>query len=59
MAGFIPAVEITDDRDSLRVGRPDGEIGSRLAAIVDRMSAEFFVQVEVAAFIEQVAIVVG
>ena len=50
----------SSDRGQLfRAGRPDGEVGALDAIDGHGMSAEFVVEVEMAAFVEQVEIVLG
>ena len=58
MARSIPAVEVSLDGDSLCIGRPDGKIRSRHSVDYTRMRAHFFVKAYMAAFIEEVKILV-
>ncbi len=57
MAGFVPPVEIADDRDPLRVGGPNREVGAFLPLVDERMRAEFLVEAEMAPLVEQEKIV--
>src|SRR5256885_1923039 len=52
----IPAVEIADDADPLRVRRPDGEVNALGVADLAKMSAEVFVKLVVIPFGKQMQI---
>src|SRR5262245_60732460 len=56
---FFPIVEVTDDRDLLGVGCPDGEIGAACSVVLDRMCTQLVVQVKVSPFIEEVQIILA
>ena len=56
--GFgIPAVELADDRDTLRIGRPHREMRAAAAFNLHQMRTELFVQSCVLAFIEQMQVI--
>ena len=57
MRRAVPAVEVADDRDSPRVGRPHGEVSTRDAVMVYKVRAEMVVQPQVAALVEQEQVV--
>src|SRR5438045_2266845 len=59
MTGGIPAVEVTDDRNTLGIGSPDGKVCAVEAVAIDDVSAQLFLQAEVRAFVEQVEILIG
>src|SRR5688572_28330160 len=53
-----PAVEVPDHGDALRVRGPDREVGARLTAGLDDVSAKPVVELEVAALVEEIDVVV-
>src|SRR5258707_1320273 len=55
MRGAVPAIEIADDADVLRVRRPDPEDGPPL----DRVRAELLPEVVVTPLVEEVVVPVG
>ena len=57
--GFVPAVEISHDINLLGIGRPDCEVRSSLSVHFNRVSAKVVIQLNVAAFIEQVEVVIA
>ena len=59
MDALIPTVEITDDADSPRIGRPDREGDARDTLHRAQMCAEPLIEIEVAAFANQVEIEVA
>jgi len=59
MDAAIPLVEIADDADALRVGRPYGEVHAGDPGHFAKVCAELFVILEMSAFAEEVEIVVG
>src|SRR5690606_20009641 len=54
----VPEIEIADDADPLRVGRPDHKAHAGNAVELHRMSAKLVVQAKMVAFAEQMEIVV-
>src|SRR5438874_2700362 len=56
MYSSIPAVEIADHADALRVGRPNCEINSRIAIDCPEMRAEFIVNAPVLSFHKQMQV---
>ena len=56
MASPVPAVEIADHADALRVGRPDGEAGARHAVDRAQLRAELVVNPPLVALAEQVQV---
>ena len=54
-----PLVEIADDADGSGVRRPDGEVDAAAALALPAMGAQFFVELEVAALLEEVDVVLG
>ena len=59
MDAAVPAVEIADDADAQRVGRPDGEMHAGDSGNFAEMRAELVVILEMSAFAEEVKIVIG
>src|SRR5262245_43266530 len=59
MTFVIPSVEGAGYRNPFRIGRPYSEIDALNAVDVSQMRPKAFVQLQVAAFIEQVQIVIG
>ena len=59
MAVGVPAVEVADDGDVVRVRRPDGEISPADAGDLHRVRAEFLVEPVMPALVEQVQVEVG
>src|SRR5690606_5233465 len=55
----VPAVELAHDGDLFGVGRPDGEIGAGDAVDRELVRPEAAVEVEVAALVEEVDVVLG
>ncbi len=49
---FMPAVEIADDKDPLRIGGPDGKIDPGDAVSLQPMAPQLLVEAEVVAFIK-------
>jgi len=58
VAGFVPAVEIADDGDALGVGGPDAEKRAGRPLRLAETGAELVVKAAVAAFVEEVEVVV-
>src|ERR1700693_6066321 len=56
MTSTIPAIEITYDADALGVGTPDGKSCACMPINLGQMSAQFFVDVVVVAFLVEVHI---
>jgi len=59
MRGMVPAVEITDDRNRLGIGCPDGEHIAPHTIDFDAMAAEFFVQAKMFACLKEGDIKIG
>src|SRR5205809_7798958 len=59
MALVIPAIEGANDRDRLSVGRPYREIRAFGAVLRKGVGAQPFVQLDVAAFVKQVEVVIA
>src|SRR3990167_6842823 len=59
MALSIPAVEIADDGDLLSAGRPYGKIGPGRTCRGYEMSPQLFMELKVAALVEEVKILFG
>ena len=59
MRAAVPAIEVADDADALRVGRPDGEVHAGDAADRQAMGAELLPRAVVRPLAEQVQIEVG
>ena len=59
MAAAVPVVEVADDTDALRVGRPDREVDPVGRADAHRMRAELLVNAGVIALAEEIHIEVG
>lgn len=55
----VPMIEIADDADARRVGRPDGEVHAGHSGDFAKVRAEFFVILEMSAFAEEVKVVIG
>ena len=56
MPAAIPVVEVADDRDVVRVRRPDREVIARHAAHGGRVGAELVVEPEVAPLVEEIQV---
>ncbi len=52
----IPAVEVADDADALRVRRPDREVNALRAAKVAQVRAEFFVELQMVSLGKQMQV---
>ena len=59
VAACVPAVEVADDPDLLRVRGPHGEVGPRHLRLLEHMGAQLVVQAVVIAFVKEVEVVVG
>ena len=59
MPAAVPAVEVADHADAIRVGRPDREVHAGRAADRHRVRAELVVDAGVLALAEQVEVEVG
>jgi len=55
----VPPVEVADDADARRVGRPDSEVHAVHAPPLEQVRAELVVDARVAAFAEEVEIEIG
>jgi hypothetical protein len=52
LAGLVPIIEIADDRNLFRVGRPDGEVSAAFTGMLHDMGAELVIETKMAALIE-------
>ena len=57
MAASIPAVEVTDERDALGVGGPDGEVNPIDPVDAPQVRPQVIVGPQVGAFVEEVLVV--
>ena len=56
---WIPAVEAADHRNLARIRRPDAEGCARFAALRGEVRSQLFVDAVVAAFVEEIEILIG
>jgi hypothetical protein len=59
MTRIVPVVEVSQHRNALGIGGPDGEIGSLDIVDASGMGAELFVQSKVTAFVKQIDVVIA
>ena len=59
MRSWIPAVEAAHDRDGPRIRCPHAEDGAGFAVVRDQVRSHLFVHAVVAAFVEEVEILIG
>src|SRR5438874_1849733 len=55
----LPAVEVADHRNALRIGGPNGEARAAHSVLFPQVGAELFVRAEVAPFRPQVLVEIG
>jgi hypothetical protein len=55
----VPPIEVTDHCQPLRIGCPDGEIGTLCTSRSHRVSPQSLIQAEVAPLVEEKDIVLG
>src|SRR5208283_347542 len=59
MAAAVPLVEISDDTDTLGIGRPHRKAHPFRAVVLDQARAELFIQPEVCALRVEVQVQIG
>src|SRR5216684_854217 len=59
MDAAVPTIEVADDADAARAGRPDGKVDAANAFEGDEMRAEFLVGVVVATFAHEIQVELG
>jgi hypothetical protein len=59
VAALIPAVEVPHDKNLSGIGCPDSEMSAGCSLVVDHMSAQFIVELKMAALVKKVEILIG
>ena len=53
----LPVVEVAENRNRFRIGRPDGEVDAVAVAETGRMGAQLVIKTSVRAFVEKIDVV--